>query len=202
MTKLMKWLGGGVASVVGSVALLGASGMFNATEVAAESPPNPAARFVGSVLVDGQAPPAGTLIEARVGATTCGATQVFSQGSEARYKVDVAAVDPGGNPNCGTDGGSVTFYIGGKLARESGSWRNYDINIVDLTYVSPTPTPSASVSPSASPSTGGGAATPRPPSTGSGSEGDGSSAVWLFALLGAGALAFGVGGATVARRSK
>lgn len=202
MTKLMKWLGGGVASVVGSVALLGASGMFNATEVAAESPPNPAARFVGSVLVDGQAPPAGTLIEARVGATTCGATQVFSQGSEARYKVDVAAVDPGGNPNCGTDGASVTFYIGGKLARESGAWRNYDINIVDLTYVSPTPTPSASVSPSASPSTGGGAATPKPPSTGSGSEGDGSSAVWLFALLGAGALAFGVGGATVARRSK
>ena len=206
MTNVIKWLGGSVAGVMVGVDLLGASGVLHVTEVAAESPPNPPARFVGSVLVDGQAPPAGTLIEARVGATTCGATQTFSQGSEMRYKVDVNALDPGATPNCGTDGASVTFYIGGKLANESAPWRNYDINIVNLTYTSPTPTPTASASPSASASattgTGGGAATPRPPSTGTGSDSGDSSAVWLFALLGAGALAFGAGGAAVARRSK
>lgn len=208
MTNVIKWLGGSVAGVMGGVALLGASGVLHVTEVAAESPPNPAARYVGSVLVDGQAPPAGTLIEARVGATTCGVTQTFSQGSEMRYKVDVNALDPGATPNCGTDGASVTFYIGGKLANESAPWRNYDINIVNLTYTSPTPTPTASASPSASASAttgtgGGGAATPKPPSTGNGLlGGDDSSAVWLFALLGAGALAFGAGGAAVARRSK
>ena len=205
MTNVIKWLGGSVAAF----ALFGASSVLNVTEVAADSPPNPPARFVGSVLVDGQAPPAGTLIEARVGATTCGVTQTFSQGSSMRYTVDVTALDPGATPNCGTDGASVTFYIGGKLANESAPWRNYDINIVNLTYTSPTPTPTASALPSASASAsptsgtgGGGSATPRPPSTGTGSDSGDSSAVWLFALVGAGALAFGAGGAAVARRNK
>lgn len=202
MTKVFKWLGGSVAAL----ALFSASSALHVTEVAAESPPNPPARFVGTVLVDGQAPAAGTLIEARVGSTTCGVTQTFSQGSQMRYTVDVDALDPGATPNCGTDGATVTFYIGGKLANESAPWRNYDINIVNLTYTSPTPTPTASASPSASasPTTGGGggSATPRPPSTGTGSDSGDSSAVWLFALLGAGALAFGAGGAAVARRSK
>lgn len=217
MTKVMKWLGGSTAGVAGSsLLLLGASGAFNAADVAAESPPAPAARYVGTVLVDGQAPAAGTVIEARVGSTSCGVGTAYSQGSEMWYKVDVAALDPGANPNCGAEGATVTFYIGGKLANESAAWRNYDINIVNLTYTSPTPTPvpaspTASTTPTtatASPTTGGGgtggntpAATPRPPSTGTGSQG-GDSAVWLFALLGAGALAFGAGGAAVARRSK
>ncbi len=207
MTKVMKWLGGSVAGVLGGIVLLGASGTFNATDAAAESPPNPAARYVGTVLVDGQKPPSGTVIEARVGSSSCGVGTAYSQGSDVWYKVDVPALDPGATPNCGTDGALVTFYIGGKLANESGAWRNYDINIINLTYTSPTPTPAASPSASASPSvsatTGtGGAATPRPPSVGTGSQGGDSSAVWLFALLGAGALAFGAGGAAVARRSK
>jgi hypothetical protein len=209
MTKVFKWLGGSVAAVVGGVALLAASGGLNATDVAAESPPNPAARFVGTVVVDGQAPAAGTLIEARVGATTCGTTQTYMQGSEAWYKVDVAALDPGASPNCGTDGAVVLFYIGGRLAEQSGSWRNYDINIVNLTYTTPTPTPTPSASTTASVTTTttgtpgtGTTATPRPPSTGTGAVTGEGSAVWLFVLLGAGALAFAAGGATVARRSR
>lgn len=218
MTKVMKWLGGSVAGVTGGVLLLGASGTFTATDAAAESPPAPAARYVGTVLVDGQKPAAGTVIEARVGATSCGVGTTYSQGSDMWYKVDVAALDPGASPNCGAEGATVTFYIAGKLANESAAWRNYDINIVNLTYTSPTPTPTpatATTTPAtatvttgpgtAVPTTGGGgggtAATPRPPSTGTGSQG-GDSAVWLFALLGAGAVAFGAGGAAVARRNK
>jgi hypothetical protein len=195
----MKWLGGSVAGVLGSIVLLGASGTFNATDAAAESPPNPAARYVGTVLVDGQKPPSGTVIEARIGAASCGVGTTYAQGSDIWYKIDVPALDPGATPNCGTDGASITFYIGGKLANESGAWRNYDINIINLTYTSPTPTPAASASVSA---TTGTAATPRPPAAGSGSQSGDTSAVWLFALLGAGALAFGAGGAAVARRSK
>lgn len=219
MTKIMKWLGGSVAGVIGGVALLGASGTFNATDAAAESPPAPPARFVGTVLVDGQQPAAGTVIEARVGGTSCGVSSTYSQGSAMWYAVDVAALDPGANPNCGADGATVTFYIGGKMAAESAAWRNYDINIVNLTYTSPTPTPepttatpatsTATTGPgTATPTTGGGGgstsvpSTPKPPSTGTGSQGGDTSAVWLFALLGAGALAFGAGGAAVARRSK
>jgi hypothetical protein len=212
MTKVFKWLGGSVAGVLGGVLLLAASGGLNATDVAAQSPPSPPARFVGSVIVDGQPAAAGTVIEARVGSTTCGSDSVFMQGSEARYQVDVAALDPAGNPNCGTEGAVVTFYIGGKLADQSGTWRSFDINIVNLTYTTPTPVPSVTVTASPSVTVTGTAttpgtgttATPRPPSTGMGTEaaaGDGP-AVWLFVLLGTGALAFGVGGATVARRNK
>ena len=181
MTKVLKLLGGGMLAAV-----LGA--MLFANVAFAESPPNPPARFVGSVLVDGQAPAGGTLIEARIGSATCGATTVFMAGSEARYVVDSPALDPGANPNCGVDGAVVTFYIGGKKANETGSWKNYQLNTVNLTYTTPTPTASA---------------TPKPPVTGNfDSTTDGSSATWLYAVLGLGALAFGVGGATVARRAR
>jgi hypothetical protein len=219
MTKVFKWLGGSVAGVLGGVLLLAASGGLNATDVAAQSPPTPPARFVGSVVIDGQPAAEGTLIEARVGSTTCGTDQVIMSGSEARYSVDVSALDPAGSPNCGTEGAVVTFYIGGKLADQSGTWRNFDINIVNLTYTTPTPVPSVTVTTTASPSVtvtgtatattpgggGGGTsvATPRPPSTGTGGAAtDNGSATWLFVLLGAGALAFGVGGAAVARRNR
>lgn len=189
MTKVLKLLGGGWLAAVLGVVLFAASGALGATTVSAESPPNPPARFVGSVLVDGQAPAGGTLIEARIGSATCGATTVFMAGSEARYVIDSPALDPGANPNCGVDGAVVTFYIGGKKANETGSWKNYQLNTVNLTYTTPTPTASASP-------------TPKPPVTGSGPATDSSSATWLYAVLGLGALAFGVGGATVARRSR
>lgn len=195
MTKTLKWLGSSAIAAALGLLLFGVSGMFSATGARAESPPNPPARFAGSVLVDGKAPAPGTTIEARIGSATCGTTSTFSQGSESRYRVDSPALDPGASPNCGTDGAVVTFYIGGKKAAETGSWRNYDINVVNLTYTTPTPTPAPSVT--ASPS-----ATPRPPATGSGIAGSDSTAAWLFAALGLAALAFGVGGAAVARRSR
>ncbi len=192
MTQTLKWLGGVRVAVALSVVL---TGLLFTTGVRAESPPNPPARFAGSVLVDGQPPAPGTTIEARIGSATCGSGATFNVGSESRYTLDSPALDPGATPNCGTDGAVVSFYIGGKKAAETGSWRNYDINIVNLTYTTPTPTPTPA-SPSPSP-------TPRPPTTGSGVAGSGdSTATWLFAALGLGALAFGVGGATVARRSR
>lgn len=186
MTKVLKVLGGGVVAAALGIVLF-ASGAFSASTVSAESPPNPPARFVGSVLVDGQAPAAGTLIEARIGNATCGVTSVFQAGGEARYVIDSPALDPGANPNCGVDGATVTFYIGGKLARETGSWKNYQLNTVNLTYVTPTPTASA---------------TPKPPVTGTGPVESDGSASWLFAVLGLSALALGAGGVSVARRSR
>lgn len=189
MPKVIKMLGSaGLAAVLG-VLLLGFSGALNAHTVSADSPPNPAARFVGSVKIDGKAATAGTSIEARIGSSTCGVTTVFMSGSDARYSLDVPALDPGATPNCGTDGAAVSFYVGGKKANETGSWKNYQLNQVDLTVTSP---------PSPSPS-----ATPKPPTTGSGSvSSDGSSAGWLFAVLGLGVVAFGVSGLAVARRNR
>jgi hypothetical protein len=187
MTKVLKLLGGGSLVAILSV-------MMFAAVASAESPPSPPARFVGSVRVDGAAAPAGTLIEARIGNTTCGASTVFMSGSEARYALDSPALDPGATPNCGVDGAVVTFYIGGKKANETGSWANYQLNTVNLTYTTPTTTTTTGGTPSA---------TPRPPVTGDTvTSGDGTSANWLYAALGLGALAFGVGGATVARKSR
>ena len=138
------------------------------------------------MLVDGVAPPAGTRIEARIGSTTCGVTSTFNQGSEARYVVDVPALDPGATPNCGTDGAKVTFYIGDKLARETGSWDNANLSVLNLTYVTP-PTP---------------APTPKAPVTGNlgPQESSASSPLLLLALAGLGAVAFGAAGVAVARR--
>ena len=196
MTKVLKVLGGSWLAVVAGVVLFAASGALSATTVSAESPPNPPARFVGSVLVDGQQPSGGTLIEARIGSTTCGVGTTFSASGESRYVLDSPALDPGATPNCGVDGAAVTFYVGGKLASETGSWKNYQLNTVNLTVVTATVTTTPGGSPTAS-------VTPKPPPTGNTLNGETSgSANWLFALLGIGALALGASGVTVARRSR
>jgi hypothetical protein len=188
MTKVLKLLGGGSLAAVLGIVLFAASGALGVSTVSAESPPSPPARFVGSVKVDGAAVASGTLIELRIGSATCGATTVFSASGEARYAVDSPALDPGATPNCGVEGAVVTFYIGGKKANETGSWKNYELNTVNLTYTTPTVTATT---------------TPKPPVTGTTLGTTSSdSASWLYAALGIGALAFGVGGATVARRSR
>ncbi len=195
MTKVLKMLGGSGLALVLGVLLLGVSGSFNPSTAAADSPPAPPARFVGSVTVNGAPATAGTTIEVKIGDTTCGVTTVFLQGTQARYSVDSPALDPGAAPNCGTDGAAVSFTVGGTKANEAGTWYSYQLNTVNLTVTTATATPTtpvASVTPK----------TPIAPVTGSGttpsSEG---TAVWLFALLGLGAIAFGVGGVTVARKS-
>lgn len=196
MTKVLKLLGGGSLAVALGMILF-ASGAFSATSVSAESPPSPPARFVGSVKVDGAAATAGTLIELRIGTSTCGVTSVFMSGAEARYAVDSPALDPAATPNCGVDGAVVSFYVAGKKANETGVWHNYQLNTVNLTVT--TPTPAASTTPGA----GTPASTPKPPTTGGGTAtGSDTTAIWLYAALGLGAIAFGVGGTAVARRSR
>ncbi len=190
MTKVLKVLAGGWLAAVLGIALFAAAGTLGAATVSAESPPNPPARFAGTVTVDGQPVAAGTVIEARIGNAACGVTQVFTQGGQSRYVLDVPALDPGANPNCGVDGAVVTFYIGGKRAAETGTWRNYELNQLNLTYTTPTPAPSPT-------------ATPRPPAAGDALATDGgASASWLFALAGLGIVAFGIGGLAVARKAR
>jgi hypothetical protein len=181
--------------VLGVVAMLLVSGLTGGGApllAAAESPPNPAARFTGAVLINGVPPPAGTTIEAKIGVTTCGVGTVFMNGSEARYKLDSPALDPGATPNCGTDGAPVTFYVNGLKADQTGSWRNYDLNQLDLTVT-------AAETPVASP-----AATPTPvaPALGNTTLDGGSSASWLAALAGLAAMAASAGLVAVIRRAR
>jgi hypothetical protein len=193
MTKVLKMLGSiGLAAVMG-VALLGASVAL------AESPPNPPARFAGTVTVDGAKVPAGTVIEARIGSTSCGTASTFDQGGNANYVLDVPALDPGATPNCGTENAAVTFFVGGRQATQVGSWKNYQLNVLNLTVVQATATPTGGTgTPTAT-------TTPKPPPTGEGvteTGSESSTAILLFAALGLGAVAFGVGGTVVARRSR
>jgi hypothetical protein len=182
MTQILKWLGGvGLA-----VMLFGVAGAFTASEAAADSPPAPPATFVGSVLVDGAAPPPGTVVEARIGGTSCGVTTVFNSGSQARYTLEIPALDPDQTPDCGVEGVAVDFWVGGKKASQTGSWLNYQLNQLDLTVVT---------SPDENP-------TPKPPETGTGASDAASTPSWLFAVLGLGVIAFGASGVAVARRSK
>ena len=190
MTNIFKWHPGLVritaAAVVG-ILLFGFSGAMNTTGVAAQSPPTPPSRFGGTVKVDGVTPPSGTVIEARVGAASCGNAAVDQDG---RYTVNVVAAAPA-NQGCGTDGAAIAFYIGGKKADQTGSWKNFDFTSLNLTYTTP-PTPVPAGSPTAVP-------TPKPPSTGN-TGSDTSTAPWLLVVFGAAVLAFGVSGVAVARR--
>lgn len=189
MNKMFRKLGAGGLGVAAGVLLLGFSGVAT---VSAESPPNPPARFAGTVTVNGAPAAAGTTVEAKIGSTTCGVTTVFSQGGNGNYVLDSPALDPGANPNCGTENAAVSFFVGGQKANETGSWKNYQLNQLNLTVTTATATPTGTASP-----------TPKAPVTGSGSMSEsGSSSTWMFAILGLGALAFGATGVAAARRSR
>jgi hypothetical protein len=184
MIKLVRMLAGG-----GLAAVLGVSAFATA---GAESPPNPPARFAGTVSVDGAAPPAGTSIQAKIGNATCEVTTTFNTGATSNYVLDVPALDPGAHPNCGADGASIVFWIGDKQAKESGSWVNSQLNVLNLTYVTP-PTPTATV------------VVPKPGATGVAPyslDGGSDSNVWLFVALGLGAVVLGASGAAVSRRNR
>lgn len=201
MTKFLRMLGAATVSVVAGSVLLGASGAF------AQSPPSPPSRFVGNVTINGQLATSG-VVTAQVNGNACGSADVGSGGGASRYKIDVPAADPAADLACGTDGDTVVFFVNGVQANETGTWHNYLPGQVDLTITTSTETPTpvetetpATTETPASTQTPAATVTPKGPDTGSGVAGDSSSApAWLFALLGLGAVAFGVGGVTAARR--
>lgn len=156
----------------------------------AQSPPNPPSRFVGNIAVDGVPVASGTLIEARIGNSTCGVTTTFMSGSEARYVLDSPAIDPSLNPSCGVDGSTVEFYVAGKKAAQTGSWANYKLNTVNLTVAT-----AATPPPTAIPSK-----TPAAPVAGN-SGGGGSMPVSVTEIMLV-AAAFGLAGVGLASRAR
>jgi len=196
MTKFLRMLGAATVTVVAGSLLLGASGAF------AQSPPSPPSRFVGTVTVNGQTATDGTVVTAQVNGNACGSGDVTG----GNYKIDVPAADPAASVQCGKDGDTVTFFVGGVQANETGTWHNYELGQVNLTVTSstetPTPTPTeATETPTEGTGTVAPTKTPNAPVVGTGVESGGSSApAWLFALLGLGAVAFGVGGVAAAKR--
>lgn len=156
---------------------------------AAQAPPNPPARFVGSVTIDGTPAPSGTLVEARIGNAACGSASVFIANNESRYALDSPALDPATSPGCGTEASTVEFYVGGKKASQTAGWANFQLNTVNLTVAAATPT---TTSPTVT-------ATPGAPVTGTGPATGSSSAMPLMGLMLV-AAALGLGGVGIAAR--
>ena len=178
-----------IRNTVSAVVAAAIAGALVVSVAGAQSPPNPPSRFVGSVTVNGAQPPAGTLIEARIGTATCGVATVFYASGQARYTLESPALEPSSSPGCGTDGSTVAFYVGGQKANETGSWANYRLNTVDLSITAPvTPAATATATP---------ARTPAPPVAGNGPAGGSTLPLLEFMLL---AAAVGLAGVGVAAR--
>ena len=165
-----------VAAAVGGAMLVSVA--------AAQAPPAPPSRFVGTVTVNGAPPAANAVVEARVAGAACGTTTVFASGSEMRYTIDVPALDPVASPGCGVDGSVVDFYVDGKKASQTGTWKNYELTTLNLAVVPTTATVTA---------------TPGAPVTGNTNTSDGGSSMPLFAVLLL-AAALGMGGVALGAR--
>tara|TARA_B100000029_G_scaffold515554_1_gene623216 strand:+ start:418 stop:951 length:534 start_codon:yes stop_codon:yes gene_type:complete len=162
----MKWS----AAMLGLALLLGLVGMSAGAAIAQGAPPNPPARYAGTVTVDGTAAAAGASVQAWVGGAVCATTAVNAAGT---YVVDVSA-------SCGGAGTTVAFSVDGALATETAAWSNSALNVTNLTVTTPVEEPAAEEPAAEEPA----AETPAAPATGSGLATTSSTQAMLLALLG------------------
>ena len=163
--RVMKWS----AAMLGLALLLGLVGMSAGAAIAQGAPPNPPARYAGTVTVDGTAAAAGASVQAWVDGAVCATTAVNAAGT---YVVDVSAA-------CGGAGTTVAFSVDGALATETAAWSNSALNVTNLTVTTPVEEPAAE-EPAEEPA----AETPAAPATGSGLATTSSTQAMLLALLG------------------
>jgi hypothetical protein len=104
------------------------AGLVLATDNSVFAQVTPPARFFGTAYLHGVPAQPGTVVEARIGGTFCGAGFVSASGL---YSVDVAS---GGTVfGCGASGVPVSFTVGGLPAREVASYRGGEFIALDLT---------------------------------------------------------------------
>ncbi len=118
--------------------------------VSAQAPPTPPSRFVGSVLINGEQAPMGTTVLAQIDGVICGSGAINTAG---KYVLDIEASE-----SCGSLGVIITFQVNGIQVKESGTWKNDQLSVLDLTVT-----------------TSQGVVVPLAPNTGSGLESDLSS---------------------------
>ena len=164
--RVMKWS----AAMLGLALLLGLVGMSAGAAIAQGAPPNPPARYAGTVTVDGTAAAAGASVQAWVGGAVCATTAVNAAGT---YVVDVSA-------SCGGAGTTGAFSVDGALATETAAWSNSALNVTNLTVTTPVEEPAAEEPAAEEPA----AETPAAPATGSGLATTSSTQAMLLALLG------------------
>jgi hypothetical protein len=136
-----------IVSALASVAAVATGALAQAL------PPN---RFYGTVTIDGKLQPEGTVVEAYVGTTLCGAGSIANHNGEQVYLVDV--LDSGQKPGCANDGDKVSFRVAGLQAKETATYQTGVATRLDLTASG---TPRREALPTVVPPGGGG--TPAPP---------------------------------------
>ena len=168
--RVMKWS----AAMLGLALLLGLVGMSAGAAIAQGAPPNPPARYAGTVTVDGTAAAAGASVQAWVDGAVCATTAVNAAGT---YVVDVSAA-------CGGAGTTVAFSVDGAMATETAAWSNSALNVTNLTVTTPVEEPAAEEPAAEEPAEDPAAETPAAPATGSGLATTSSTQAMLLALLG------------------
>ncbi len=98
-------------------------GMMSFT-ASAQAPPTPPSRFAGSATINGQVAPMGTTVIALVDGVACGSGTVNTAG---KYVLDVVSTD-----SCGSSGVTVAFVVSGFKAAESGTWKNDQLTVLNL----------------------------------------------------------------------
>jgi len=98
----------------------------------AQGPELPAT-FYGEVTLDGGVPPPGTDIRAFVNGNDCtqeGDDRFILVDGQGRYVITVVHLTQ--REGCGMDGATVRFFVGGRLAAQTGTWRNDGPQELDL----------------------------------------------------------------------
>lgn len=117
----------GVWAGITVLALL-AVGLVLAGAAAAQAP-LPPNRFFGSVTLDGQPPPNGTVVAAFIGTAQCGTSAV----QNGQYVLDVASAAT--TTGCGTDGATVTFTVRGLRAHPTSTFHTGAFTQLNLAAV-------------------------------------------------------------------
>lgn len=110
------------------LASMAAVGVFGGGNVRAQQDAQPPNRFFGTLTVDGQPAPVGTLVTAIVGEVICGSRATTDAG---RYQVD--ALSSRERSGCGLPNSTVSFRVGEAMAAETGTWTAGQITRLNLT---------------------------------------------------------------------
>ncbi len=139
-----------------ALAIGGMAVAFSAATARAQLPPT---RAFGTVTIDGQPAPLGTVVQATIGDRLCGEGVVrFVNDQLPRgYVVDVLHF--ASTEGCGVEGATVNFRVGGVAAAETVEYQTGTFVRRDLTVTGQVATPAAGATP---PPFGASAASPTP----------------------------------------
>lgn len=115
-----------------------------ATAAGAQSPPT---RAFGSVTIDGQPAPLGTVVQAVINDKLCGegVVRFVNDALPQGYVVDVQS--NASSSGCGADGDTIRFRVGGVEATETGEFQTGTFLRLDLTVAGQVATPAAGATP-------------------------------------------------------